>query len=704
MPRVYLILIASLLLLSACSGSDTQPTDQQTSATNNSDTDPGNGNPVDSNDPVVSTTNDDDPDESQSMDTSGENIENTNSPDVVPDNDGDSPEPVTGSTDNNAIDLNSGNNPQDTIFRMASTPVLPPRCVGTIDQEGTQFCVDPETRVLSATTNNGALWWSFVLPGENNSNQIESVLTTNDWLVLVADRYPVSTHLSADQRANQYEASVFEKSGAFVRTVNLSFNLNWSGSSGEHQVSRLREDGRYGMSLSAVAVQSEQGTLLLAAGWNRWRYTPDRQQPWDFSGITLFDLLDGGVRSAMTFPEQGINDISLAQSDRPVLRILTTEGIDWRSATNLSSIDSNSFAGVPNNALVGKAQENQSQLHGGNYRQVIDRLLPWINADVPKNAMYVTAPQDLYERPPRILFDDFTLLQEFEDEIDSPDATSFNDQNSYYQCINDGYILRRQLFSTSIFHYEMDSCQAVQRVYSGFMRGDYVGRDGYATSARKLLIQAEDGSSSEGTYDYSVGFFRTGSGSSRTYSGSFVLHNDETNTAEAVAGYRANAEFFHGRDFGASTTCAANFDVNGNPFEWLNCTPMKADGSISANFSVNGDWSSYTNLVVSADLKFGGSYYQDLSWIGPNGVELANPVPTDRPTTPLTQFYFSGGSIEIQATDSSRIILTPLGAEEHPLMRVQVFDKAGNESGNFAAEPIDIKCSERLGECLATAQ
>lgn len=63
------------------------------------------------------------------------------------------------------------------------------------------------------------------MPSTNNTNQIETVLTTDEWLIIVADRYPELNQLTLEQRSNQYEASLFNKNGSFVRTVPLTINL-----------------------------------------------------------------------------------------------------------------------------------------------------------------------------------------------------------------------------------------------------------------------------------------------------------------------------------------------------------------------------------------------------------------------------------------------------------------------------------------------
>jgi len=105
----------------------------------------------------------------------------------------------------------------------------PEGCIGDIDTDGTSFCVNVDTRLFSATAADGTLWWSFVLPGDSASNQIEAVFVFGDKVVLLADKYPGTSALdSPSAKVNPYEISTFERSGAFLSTVSLQQDLNES--------------------------------------------------------------------------------------------------------------------------------------------------------------------------------------------------------------------------------------------------------------------------------------------------------------------------------------------------------------------------------------------------------------------------------------------------------------------------------------------
>jgi len=128
----------------------------------------------------------------------------------------------------------TASNPSDAST--ASTPTLNPTspqqtevnddCIGVTDSEGVRFCVNPETRLFSATTADGNLWWSFVLPGDNRSNEIEAVFEYDNQIGLLADTMPeLNTNNSPDSKINPYEVSLFYRGGEFISTTPLIQDL-----------------------------------------------------------------------------------------------------------------------------------------------------------------------------------------------------------------------------------------------------------------------------------------------------------------------------------------------------------------------------------------------------------------------------------------------------------------------------------------------
>lgn len=115
---------------------------------------------------------------------------------------------------------------------------------------------------------------------------------------------------------------------------------------------------------------------------------------------------------------------------------------------------------------------------------------------------------------------------------------------------------------------------------------------------------------------------------------------------------------------------------------------------------LNTDWTSYGNIIVNTNLGFGQDYYSDFSWDLSNGASEPEPNPFTGATEPLKDFYFSSGTINIRASDLSRIILTPVAQPGESAFEVSVSDPDGNELGNFPLVLLTIKCAERLGTCL----
>jgi len=574
---------------------------------------------------------------------------------------------------------------------LVAPQTLPSGCIGVVDQNNTRFCVNPDTRLMSATLADESVWWSFTLPGENESNEVESVLVTDDWLILVADIFPQAISLTPGQRANQYEATVFEKTGAFVNTFPLFFDLQWSGSNNPQLVNNSRDDGPRGTPVAVTAFQTSDGQLRLVVGWNRWRNIEPRNMPWDFSGVTVFDLSNGEIRAQDTFEEQGVVELALAQRGEGVIRILTTGRIEWRSTEDLGAIGPTHFAGMVPATIVNPPDPNHDQLNGSNYQEVIERILPWINADSPRSILIgrdsIALPGFRIDYP----FEEFALLEDFEDPVYF---------NNLFACSNGGSLLEQSIRNVSIIHNQLDGCRLFGVNYSGFVAEDFVGRDGFLLSTTGISVQDDSGDVLTGTFRYTVNFFRTLAGSARGFTGAFSVFNEsrESNNA-AIANYSSSVQFLAGVDLLGQTTCYVQLS-DGDVTGVLNCRNNRASGSVDSAFTINAGWSSYSNLEVVANLDFGQDYFDDLIWSSSVGAPIPEPLPIEVPTAPPTEFFLSGGSIEISALDGSRIVLEPLSPSQHPFMQVRLYDKNGIEAGNFPVESVEIKCSERRGLCL----
>ena len=578
-------------------------------------------------------------------------------------------------------------------FNLVAPQVLPARCIGSIDRVNTRFCVNPDTRIFSAIREDGSLWWSYTLPGNNESNQIESVLTTEQWLIIVADKYPTLDYFTTSERANQYEASLFTKNGTFVRTVPLSFDLQENDTGSLRNVQSRYSSGVLNDPLNVIANESDAGSPQLVVGWNRWRNGSFETNNWDFSGVSVFDLSSGNLLRSLNYPDGGIAHLSLLEGDRDIVRVVTEDDIHWYYIDNISSVHPSHFAQFAADAPIKSQGEIDSQLHGGNYQDIITRVLPWVNGD-PANSLLFGSVSDEPPRDFSIPYDDFTLLSQFDDD---------NYSNETLQCLDSGEMLKRDHMSVPINMNVFDYCEFASRTYKGKLLGNYVGRDGFGVRAENLSVFQHNSSITQAALGHSTSYSRVLDGSNRYYFGSLVGYGE---TAEgrnvAVTDYLSSAQFYYGSEIGTST-CTTFVDGTGITSQ-IDCQKYIANGRVRGFMALSADWTSYGTLRVTTDLKFGQSYAKDLVWTARDGSILAGPIPYTGPTEPLTDFYFSSGSIIIEADDKSRIELTPIAQVGESAFNVKVLGPNGTELGNFPIEILNVKCIERLDTCAVPTE
>ena len=578
------------------------------------------------------------------------------------------------------------------VFDLVAPMPMPAGCIGSIDSLNTRFCVDPDTRVFSATNEDGALWWSFTLPGTTETNQIEAVLTTEQWLIVVADRYPERNTFTINERENQYEASLFNKSGSFVRTVPLTIDLVQGDSREFNVVNSRYSAGLLNDPLNAIATESDTGSPLLVIGWNSFRNGEYQGRQWETGGVTVFDLALGNRLRNLYFSQNGITHISLLKGDRDIVRVVSEQAISWYYIDSLRSVHSTYFSQFAQDALIkpyGGAYSS-SQINGSNYRDIISRVLPWINGDIANDLLFGSVSDE----PPRNLsipYNEFTVLSQF-------DQGEYSNDN--YQCFNSGEVLNRSHNYVQIQMNVFDHCEFAGKTYDGKLSGNYVGRDGYGVRGENLTVYRNDSSVTTGTIDHSVLYSRVLGGSSRSYFGSMAGYGQSTQGKNvSVANYVSSADFYYGPAIGTDI-CAREYSAGGQPITTLFCDRHRADGHITGTLSLSADWTSYGSIYVNTNLSFGREYYDNFGWSSTDGSSLPNPVPFDGPTEPLNDFYFNAsGSIIIQAQDQSRIELSTISQVGEPAFDVTLYDENGNNVGNFPMEFLDVKCAERLGTC-----
>jgi len=629
-------------------------------------------------------------------------------PVVMPSDDGSPSAPVTNPSDPAVANptpepMPAPTNPPSepgstTAIDFPVSPALPAGCVGAIDGEGIRYCVQSSSREISATLSDGSLWWSFVLPGDNASNHIESVVAVGNVIALVTNRLPNQSFLTPEQRANQYEISVFEKSGEFIQTIPLTFDLQWNGESDPQPVFDLRDDGVFGNAMPVAAYIDASGAPTVMVGWHRWRDSANRRVMYDLSGIATVDLNTGALTQRETYPESDIRAIDIDQSEHRLIRIVTSRDVYWRTQNNFSEASNDSLVNTVPDGLIPPTDPNSSQLNGSNYLAVINALLPWINAEPPKRLLFGA---DADQQPSNIPFplESFTLLDQY----------ILNDQYEVTEslCDNGGRFDRVWIVSVAINYHYMDECQMLGSIYSGRIATDYVGRDGFSINADRLRSRDPDGGTRLGSNRYALSRSRVVSGSSRSYGlGSYVEHNHNGSSGSSVVtDYYSDANFFFGRMPNGQSTCYAYFDGD-EVVATLSCVEHIANGSLETDFVINADWTHYQDLDVSMKLSFGNTYFEDLTWIGLNGYDTSTlPAnPDNLPTQPETSFFIKEGTIDIVAPDGSRLSFISTGDKNQLWFDVKITDQNGNDSGVFAPEVLNIECESRLDVCVADTQ
>ncbi len=295
--------------------------------------------------------------------------------------------------------------------RLSPPPLLPTRCIGAINESGIQYCVNPDTREFSATESNGNLIFSFVLPGDNASNEIESVLTVGDLVLLVVDRFPRQRALTPEERSQQYEVSVFDQGGEFIRTNELTVDLG-SVESDEAQLVIDRGDPFDGIRARVVAFQREGSNPQLLFGWHGFRGRDNevsRTDKWTMAGVSRFDLVTGERRVTRLYPLQEIDDLSIDPRQPDKVRVLTTQVVEWLDSDTLTKLSDNYFDGTGQDQLVQGPRSDHSQINANNYIEIIDRVMPLVNAE-----------------PIDKLLDVENELLDGSMEIDSPPTNDFN--------------------------------------------------------------------------------------------------------------------------------------------------------------------------------------------------------------------------------------------------------------------------------------
>ena len=587
----------------------------------------------------------------------------------------------------NSGDIDNAN--VNLTFRSTPIPLLPPQCVGAIDNAGSIFCVDPETRELSATLSDGSLWWSFILPGSNDSNEVESVLVTDDWLILIADRLPSATTLTPVQRINQYEASVFQKDGMFIQTVALMNELIGGNAEVPREVIQV--------SAPVIAHQSDTGSPQITIGFKPWAIP----LPGEGSLLASYDLSNDELLASQVFDEQSINRLMLDADGSGVLQVIAdfagSTTVNWHEIGTLSRFSDDTVSSIFSDSLINLSSEEQPQLNAGNYLDVINQVLPWINADMPSELLFGStdiAPT----RDSLLSLEDFSLLEEI------------SDSRLVYGCSNQGVLTRDFEINTLNTVYELDQCSTLNAVYSGTLRENLGSRGSFSFSTESLArVDVDENSSLQGSVLY-VGSDSNNnpsfevSGGDYSSSDLFILTDADNPLDNAIVdNYRSLARFQYGPQSGSqNVACYTAFPEGSSiPIGRFFCNLIQVDGRIESSFTVNAEWSSYSPVTVDADLTFGNDYYEGIVWSGP--AEDEPELPASITTSPASEFYFHTGSIEISAADDSRLVLLPV-ENQFPLMSVRLFDSNDLEIGNFPLVSVNIECAERLGESCVVQQ
>jgi len=555
-------------------------------------------------------------------------------------------------------------------------------CIGHVNEAGTQFCVNADTREFSATTADSLLWWSFILPGDNATNNIESVLTVGDFVLLIANRFPGIGQLTIDQRAQQFEVSVFEDSGNFLRTIPLALSLGVAPNDEPQNVIN-RGDQFSGIPARVVAFQQNDANPQLLFGWHRFRtFGGSRVHKWDLAGVSRFDLVTGERLNDKIYLEQQIDELALDQNQPGLVRVTTTKNIEWLNTQTLNLIPNDYFKDQIPNTIVGAPETEQNQINASNYLEILSRVIPWATGE---------RTEPFFSEEELIIFNsEANVFERGSDDETYRRTVSTCDQSG----INTQLLVR----NVSIVNSVLDNCRFNSLTYDGSYQADYVGRDG---SGRRVDLTTFDnaGVTSTGALRSSTYFNRILGGRARFHEGTTINYGANRST-EAVADYRIGGDFFYGRNYNLGNTCTSERNAT-DEFLILNCMILTARGNIDSHFILNADWSSHTNLDVELDLSFGDLYYTDFSWFNTTTKESLpdKPIPQfylDRQKPP-EEFIISEGSLTVEATDGSRIVANSVGNNgETVTMQVSVFDRFNNSLGNFAEISFNVSCRQNF--------
>jgi len=577
--------------------------------------------------------------------------------------------------------------------RLVTAQKLPVNCIGSRDNDGSLFCVHPDTREFSATDAAGSPLWTFTLPGDNSSNEIESVHTTDDFVVLVADLFPLATSLTFPQRISQYEISLFEKNGAFISTLPLQIDIGRGGNEQDvFPVVITAGAQSTAEPLLARTVQPSGGRPYLLLAYRGFAIN----NQWGTGGLNKFDLQTGELLSTLQFVNDIVRDISYDEADPDVLRITSNENILWVTLDDLTITTDRRLARRLPSTLV-QPGNTDDHLNSANYEQVIQNLLPWINAEIPRELLFssedpVTSGGTRYNFP-------FEITQLTTQESRGDSQTVFN-----YLCPSEGKIARLRINSVAISTNLFDACRLGNNVVDGRLDENSVGRDGAGWVLKDFKVHNDDGTVSNASMRYRIDLSRVATGLTASFNSGVISRNGINQ--EIVTNYSSSAQFLYGDNiFPGSTSCgttAVTREDGTEVFVSLFCDRETTLGSIEAAFDINADWSGFTTLEVETSLDFGQEFFRNIGWntADPELLDLLGAPPVES-TDPPTEFYFDSGNIRITAEDNSAILLEPFGTPvDHPMMQATLISSDGISQPALAVF-VDIDCEVRLGlECI----
>ena len=580
--------------------------------------------------------------------------------------------------------------------RLVTAQLLPADCTGVRDDDGSLFCVHPDTREFTATDSAGSTLWSFILPGDNSTNEIESVHTTDSFVVLLTDLFPLANSLTFTQRISQYEISLFEKNGAFIRTLPLQIDIG-TGGGGLDVFPIILSSGAQptAQPLLAQTVQQSGGQPYLLLAYRGFVF--DGQ--WATGGLNKFDLQTGELLSTLQFSGDIVRDITYDKADPDVLRVTSNERIFWVTLDDLTITNDRRLARRLTSALI-QPLGTEDHLNNSNYEQVIQNLVPWINAETPSEVLFgaedpVTAGPSRYDFPFDIL--QFTTQTETVGEI--------NRTISNYLCPSEGQVNRISIVAASISSNLFDACRLGSNIFNGRLDSNTQGRDGRTTVLKNLQAHNDDGTVVNTAFTYRTDFSRVASGLAASFSNGVISRDGIYQ--EIVTDYSSRAQFLYGDNiFPGGIPCAGRTvtRADGTDASVVRlCTSTSQLGAIDAAFDINADWSSFTTLEVDASLDFDQNSFRDIRWgtDDPELLSLLGPPSAGLQTEVRSEFYFDSGSIRITAEDNSAIVLEPFGTpEDHPMMQATLISSDGTPQPAIPVF-VDIDCEIRLGrECV----